>query len=647
MANLSWTKRIAFAALGMAAALTLAVACNPQASESPTQPTASGETADIVFINGTVYTVDESNPEAEAVAVKGNKIAYVGDAAGVEAYRGDSTEIIDLDGKMVLPGFVSGHDHLIASRWMNYGVDLYDAQSKEEYLATIQEYVDTHPDEEVIRGIGWNPDIYGGNPTAEELDAIVSDRPAILLEFTIHDAWLNTQALEVGQVTKDTPDPVPGVTFWVRDEAGNPTGTGKEFVWLPVYVASGAWQPDVMIPESQQELQQAAVEAGLTTFLNPGLVTPNLNNVEGSLEDFESIMDYMSELDERGELKLRAFVEPIVKNPSLDPEQFAETVAGFAEKYNSDRLRASGIKIHPEGNWSSRTSLMLEPYQPEDEDIDLLERPSPTAYGAASVGGDLMKAVVLAANAKGLDVGTHADGSATVRNMIDAIEASREAGYTDARNLLHHLFWTHPADLPRILEMDIPVNVTPNFSTDWSGQRELALRNLGAERVQDQLTMYPIIFENGNKVSLSADIPSAPIEHIGPLFQMQAAMTIRDPSNPNSQVFPEGREGITLEQAIKGVTIFPAWQIRMEDKIGSLEVGKYADVVILDRNLFDVDPDDIASVKVLATMMDGEFTYRAEDTVSRSSELERDRQLASANFFRRFYHGDHEEASAT
>ncbi len=587
----------------------LLAACGQEATE-PRAPAARPAPASLVLSNGKVYTVDAGQPWAEAVAVRGNAIVYVGDAAGAEAFVGEGTERLDLGGKMLLPGFVTAHDHLIASRWMNYGVDLYAAKSKEEYLAAIREYAEAHPEEKVIRGIGWNPALYGGDPTAAELDEAISDRPAILLEFTIHDAWLNTRALEVGEITRDTPDSIPGVTYWVRDADGNPTGTGKEFAWLPAFIKSGAWQPETIVPASQKELQQAAVEAGITSFLNPGLVTPNLNDVEGSLEDFELVMELLSELDAKGELKMRAFVQPLVKNPSLDPDAFVAAAAGFARRWNSDRLRVAGIKIHPEGNWSSRTSLMLEPYLPEGG-AELLERPSPTAYGAASVDGALMKAVVLAANAKGLDVFTHVDGSATIRNMIDAIEASRDAGHTDARNALHHLFWTHPDDLKRIFEMDIPVNVSPNFSTDWSGQKELALSLLGEERVQEQLTMYPRVFENGNKVSISADIPSGPIEHIGPLFQMQAAMTIRDPSNPDSEVFPPGRKGISLEQAIEAVTISPAWQIRMEDRIGSIEVGKYADLVVLDRNLFEVAPDEIADVRVLATMMDGEFTHRS------------------------------------
>ena len=620
--------------------LTAIVGCSQETADKTISSTV--EAADIVFTNGYVYTVNEKQPEAEAVAVDANKIVYVGDKEGSESFIDENTKVIDLKGKMLLHGFVSGHDHLIAARWMNYGVDLYGAKNKEEYLKLIKEYVKANPDEKVIRGIGWNPAIYGGDPTAKELDAIVSDRPAILLEFTIHDAWLNTKALEVGEITKDTLDALPGVRYWVRDNAGNPTGTAKEFAWLPTFIKSGAWQPEKIVPASQKELHDTAVETGITAYLNPALVTPNLYDVEGSLEDFKLIMEYMSDLDKNGELQIRTFVSPIVKNPNIDPEEIASAAATFAEQYNSDRLRAFGIKIHPEGNWSSKTSLQLEPYLPE-EGVELLERPSPTAYGAASVKANLMKKVVLAANAKGLDVFTHVDGSQTVRNKIDAIEASRQAGYTDARNALHHLFWTHPDDLQRILDMDIPVNVSPNFTTDWSGQKELALKVLGAERVQEQLTMYPKVFDNGNIVSISADIPSAPVEHIGPLFQIQTAMTIRDPSNPNSEVFPEGRKGISLEQAIQGVTINPAWQIRMEDKIGSIEVGKYADLVILEKNLFEVKPLDIAKVKVEATMMDGKFTYQAKEQVSQDDAFSDEAQLASENFFRRFYHGEHEK----
>ena len=186
------------------------------------------EPADSVFTGGKVYTVDEKQPWAEAVAVEGNQIVYVGDAAGAEALVGKGTKRIDLEGKTVLPGFISTHDHLIASAWMTYGVQLFDLETKEDVLARIKEYAEAHPDEKVVKGVGWSAGKFGGNPTAEELDQAVSDRPAIILDFTVHDGWLNTRAMEIANVTKETPDGLPGVTYWVRDEAGNPTGAAIE-----------------------------------------------------------------------------------------------------------------------------------------------------------------------------------------------------------------------------------------------------------------------------------------------------------------------------------------------------------------------------------------------------------------------------------
>jgi len=213
--------------------LVLGVACSKQepAAKETTKPTTAGkqvtpavEAADFVFINGKVYTVNELQPWAEAVAVTGNEIVYVGDAAGAEARVGEGTERIDLGGKTMLPGFVSTHDHLIASAWMTYGVQLFDLETKADVLARIREYAEANPDEKVIKGVGWSAGKFGGNPTAKELDQAVSDRPAIILDFTVHDGWLNTRAMEMANVTRDTPDGLPGVTYWLRDQEGNPTG---------------------------------------------------------------------------------------------------------------------------------------------------------------------------------------------------------------------------------------------------------------------------------------------------------------------------------------------------------------------------------------------------------------------------------------
>jgi len=234
----------------------------------------SAQTADFVFTNGKIYTVNDNQPWAEALAVKGNKIVYVGDNAGAQPFIGDTTEKIDLAGKMVLPGFISTHDHLITSGWMNLGVQLYSGKSLDDYLKAIKEYANAHPDEKVIRGIGWNGENIPGGPTAAMLDKAVPDRPAVIIDYTGHDAWLNTRGLKDGKVTKDTPDPVPGVSMWVRDKDGNPTGMAKEVSYLQAYINMGAWDPKTMIPQIQQKQYKAATSYGMTAFLNPAVVTP-------------------------------------------------------------------------------------------------------------------------------------------------------------------------------------------------------------------------------------------------------------------------------------------------------------------------------------------------------------------------------------
>jgi predicted amidohydrolase YtcJ len=465
--------------LAQAGIFLLLAACSGPAEESNRQA------ADYVFSNGLVYTVTDQQPHAESIAVRDGLIVFIGKSADVAAFTGEKTEVLDMQGGMLLPGFVSAHEHLI--------------------------------------------------------------------------------------VSDSTPAPA----------------------------ASGSWEPEKIIPASLHKNFAAASASGITTFLNPGLLTPNFSTAEGMFEDYQVTMNLLSELEQQGKLTLRTLVQPVYKNPDADVESFVSRADEFAKSYNTDKLRSFGIKIHSEGIWNSRSSLQLEPYA---------DRPG--YAGAAGVDAALMLDIVLAANALGLDVVAHVDGSATVRAMVDAIEASRAAGNLGERNALHHLLWTDPQDLLRIMAGRMTVNITPIFSTDWMGQDGLAYELLGEHRVQQQLATYPAIFRNGNRVSLSSDTPASPLALIGPLFNMEAAMTMQDPANPESKVFPPGREGINLGQAIKAVTAFPAWQLRMEDRIGTLEVGKYADIVVLQRNLFELAAHDIADVKVLATMMGGQFTHR-------------------------------------
>ena len=241
---------------------------------------------------------------------------------------------------------------------------------------------------------------------------------------------------------------------------------------------------------------------------------------------------------------------------------------------------------------------IVEPYKDSDN------------VGSFNVEPEVTKAIVTKAAEAGLDVFVHTDGDRSTRAAVDAILAAREAGYTDTRSALHHAIWSHPEDQKRIIEHGIPVNSTPNFSTTFGGGKLDNTRLIGEERIATSLGRYPHYARNGVRVSISADVPSSPQNQQAPLYVMACATTLLDLSDPESVPFPPGMTPMTVEEAIRAVTIDAAWQLRMDDKVGSLDVGKLADIVVLDSSPFDVEPKAIADINVLGTMMDGRFTHR-------------------------------------
>ncbi len=557
------------------------------------------QVADLVFTNASVLTMNDDTPTAQAVAVTGNQISYVGDVAGAEALIGDSTEVLDLGGDTLLPGFVSGHDHIVASGWTSRGVSLFGIESLDEALAKIKEYADANPDEELILGYGFNQVAYGGWPTKEDLDSIVSDRPAFILDFTIHDVWMNSKAFEAGQVSPDEEDQVPGVMFWQRDAEGNQTGIGIEFQWAAAFRNAGAWDPAGEIPDIQKNLYDQAVKTGITAVHVPLMAMPTVTDLSLVKDDEKLALAHLHELEKNGELTIRTFVATGFKDPTATADEIVEHTLELREQYNSDMLRIWGIKIHPEGNWSSKTAWMLDDYADGS-----------ATRGAAAIEGPMITSVYLQANQNGLPVGTHVDGSQTVRNTVEAIMTARGAGYDVPNNLLHHYFWVSDQDHETVIENEIMVNTTPLFHVDWEAQDVNALDLLGRAKVEAIFARYSSLMALGHNVSISSDVPSAPIDLIGPLLNVEIAMTLQDPLNPDSKPFPLSRKPASLEESLKAVTIYPAAQQAMEDKIGSIEVGKYADLVVLDQDITAVEPREISNIKVLGTLMDGRFTHR-------------------------------------
>jgi predicted amidohydrolase YtcJ len=563
-------------------------------------PSKAITTADFVYTNANVHTMNEAQPTAEAVVVAGNKIVMVGSSSEAQVFIGSNTEVFNLKGKTITPGFVSAHDHLIASAWTSAGVQLYGAKDKADALAKIKAYAEANPDHKVVKGIGWDKNMLNGLPLATELDAAVSDRPAIILDNTIHDAWLNTAALKAANITKDSKDTVPGVTYWERDAEGNPTGAAIEIQWFESYVTMGAWEPDTMIRESAEYLHSVAASNGTTLVLVPGIITPNIKDVHDGMEkDFDTAMSILKQWEDDGSLQVRTQAQPMFKTTVGDPQRFVDFGVKMSQKYNSDQLRVRSLKIHPEGNTVAGTAPFIEPYKDSDN------------VGSFNVEPEVTMSILTKAAKAGLDVFIHTDGDRSSRAAIDAIIAAKEVN-PNSRSALHHLIWVHPEDQKRIVENNIPVNSTPSFTNTFGGGKLDNMRLIGEPRVSTSLGRYADLARKGVNVSISADVPSTSPSMQGPLFVLDNAVTGLDLTDPNSVVFPDNFVPMTVAEAMRAITIDAAWQLGMDDKVGSLEVGKYADLVVLGADPYTTTPGEIHKIDVLMTMMNGRFTYQAD-----------------------------------
>lgn len=569
---------------------------------------AIGQTADRVLLNGIIETMNPAQPSAEAIAVKDGKILFVGNSADAQAFAGDSTDVIDLAGKYVTPGMIESHNHVVSSKWITTGVDVSAARSVDDVGRLMKEYVDANPDETgPLIGFGWMPANLGNQqPRAADLDKWDLGRPTMVIGNASHDAVLNTLALEAAGISADTPDTQPGVIYWERDDDGNPTGLGIETIFFKAYVDMGAWDPETIVPQSADFLQDFLAGKGVTTAMVPGLVTPGLSiSTETALEDMRNIMAVMKEREDSGQLKMRFNIMPWFKLPDADPQTVVDFAVEMRELYNTDLLRTDKIKIHPENAWLSRGATQLRAYLPEKPGD------APT-WGEYGVSPDRLFEVVNRANRNDLDVITHADGSRLIKRLVDIIIEAKQH-YPNARNRLDHLTSMDNETRDKMVLHNIPSNASPLFYNELdSGRNGVELFKVipeaFAREAHGQYTELAQMYDN---LSLSSDAPGAPIERAYPAYLFQQSMTLVEPSIEGAQPFPDWRPKMTIVQVLNAYTVAPAWQMGMEDVIGSLEVGKYADIAIWQKNLRDIAPENmIEEAIVIGTLLNGEFTHR-------------------------------------
>ncbi|MGC2781484.1 MAG: amidohydrolase [Bradyrhizobium sp.] len=548
---------------------------------------ASDPSADIVFRNGPVYTINSDKPWASAVAVKGERIVFVGDEAGVRSFVGRRTRVVNLAGKMLLPGFVEGHTHPMVGAALTRGVDL-QFDTRKEILDALNGYRDKIGTVNIVRGFGWRYNAFPATgPRKEDLDAIWPDVPVILVGIDGHGAWVNSQALALAGVAKDTKDPIPGFSYFQRDPAtGEPTGFLVEPpVMLMVNNAIEPFSLDYVAGGLAGWLPKAAA-AGITTVFDAGIQV---------MPDQEGFALY-SRLEREGKLPFRLIGSYYHNRPDVDP---LPVIKALRREFQSELVRASVLKLNMDGGDNAHTGVFLAPYAD-----------APETSGEPLLPPDKFADIVRRADRDGINIHVHCIGDRATRLTLDAIEAAIKANPPrERRHAIAHLTLVDPEDEPRFAKL----GVIAQFSAQWAVADQpwqiITRARLGAGRA-DNVYRIGSILRHGGVLSFGADWPAAnSYSTYKPLDAIEIATTRRELGKPHGPQLPPANEAIPLEAALKAATMGPAWQLGLEREIGSIEVGKLADLVVLEKNLFDVAPHQIHNTKVVMTVMNGRVRH--------------------------------------
>ena len=542
--------------------------------------------ADLVITNGAIYTVNDAQPWAEAVAVRNGEIVYVGDIAGAEILVGKNTQRIDLDGKFMLPGFVDSHMHLIEGAGFFNALSLDTYGSIDDWLVAIEDHVRANPDAPMIFGYGFLASAFGPEgPNKRLLDAIEPDRPVLIIDEGFHGAWGNSRTLQLLNITRDTPDPDPGLSYYKRDANGEATGYFLEGTAYLAMEALGAVSEDVVIQGAGDIL--AAMNAyGVTAAFDAGV-----------LQESTDPAMVLSALENDGRLTVR-MVGSLMMRMEADVETGVSRVLQIAERTGQERYDYRVLKILNDGTVEGRTAAMFEDYQGE-----------PGNSGATVFSEEQLTTMVTQAAAERIDVHIHALGERAVHEALNAVATARDK-FPDSpsRYTLCHIQVIIDQDLPRFAELGVIGQSTPLWASyDTEG------RQFVSEDQFNRFWRYRGLADTGARLTFGSDFPSSGAGTLGlsPLYNIEVGHTRQWVGEPDAPVQPRESERLDIATLIRGYTLNGAYQLHLEDEIGSIEVGKRADFAVLAQNPFEVDPYDIAGIRVLRTVLEGETVYAA------------------------------------
>lgn len=559
--------------------------------------------ADVVLTNGVVYTADEQDAICQAVAIKGNKIVFTGSNKKAQSYIGKETHIIDLQGKMVLPGMIDSHIHPPGLSLSDlHEVQLFNINSIEGYVEAVKDFILLHPDSKAVYGRGWSWGILAGDeltkgPRKEYLDAVAKDIPVVLRANDGHTLWVNSKALEMNHVTSETEVPNGGV-LEKDDNSGELWGTLKEWaMWL---IALPEYSLDQYVT-AMIAFQKKMHSFGITSILcMSGL-------------PFDIIFRACDEMQKEGKLKLRVRGAMTV-NTKDDLYNQIEHIKELQAQYNTPLLKVITAKFFTDGVIEGGTSYLLEPYS-------LKAGKGANYYGDFLWDMEKLKHAFRVVNEYGLQIHVHSTGDGSTRNVLDALEyANIKVPAGDYRNTITHLQLVDEDDILRFKTLDVIASVQPYWQFKgpkwWSN---VDYQFLGERANQE----FPLgtFFAKGITVASSSDYPATAVPN--PLFAIDIGVTrnidngafygVEDITHMDDENYLLNKEErATVRQMIKSFTINGAYALFMDGEIGSIEANKIADMVVLDQNMLEINPIDIDKIKIVMTFFDGKLVYEGE-----------------------------------
>ncbi|CAL4858881.1 amidohydrolase family protein [Microbacterium sp. MM2322] len=547
--------------------------------------------ADLVFTGGPVFTADTVRSRASGVAVSGGRIVAVGH--DLDDLIGPRTEVVDLAGRLLVPGFQDAHVHPVSGGLELLRCDLGEGATESDYLATIAAYAASHPDEEWILGGGWAMSAFpGGTPTAATLDRVLPDRPAFLPNRDGHGAWVNSEALRRAGIDRDTPDPDDGRIE--RDADGHPTGTLHEGAMSLI---------NRLLADPSPAFLREAMLAG-QRYLHSFGITAWQDAIVG---------DY-SDLVDQGETYRQAALDGTLTGKVVgalwwDRNAGLEQIPSLVERrerFSHGRFQATSIKIMQDGVAENFTASMLAPYH------DGHGHPTDNS-GISFVDPETLNEAVPQLDALGFQVHFHAIGDRAVRQCLDAVaHAIERNGRSDGRHHIAHLQVVHPDDLSRFRELGVAANMQSLWATYEPQMIDLTLPFLGEPRIAWQ---YPFgdllragaVLAAGSDWSVSTPDPLAAIHTA---VNRKAAPGHEE--GDYDAFLPE--QAIDLATSLTAYTAGSAWVNHLDETTGTIEVGKAADLAVLDRDPFAGPADLIGATRVLQTFVDGSRVYAAGDS---------------------------------